>query len=87
MTRITVRRPLLETIDAYRFTVPSTLAAVQRVLAGGISPGFLTPSKAFGAEFAMEVSGTKIHWITTRNPSTRTLLLQFDLPPTAPPLL
>ncbi len=56
---------VLETIDAYRYTVLAALAAVQRVLAGGIAPGFLTPSKVFGPEFALEIPGTKIQWISS----------------------
>jgi short subunit dehydrogenase-like uncharacterized protein len=41
-----------ETIEGYAFTVLSALAAVERVLAGGIAHGSLTPSRAFGADFS-----------------------------------
>ncbi len=60
---------VLETIDAYRFTVFSALAAVERVAAGGVAPGFLTPSKAFGPEFALQVPETKLQWIASPAPA------------------
>jgi short subunit dehydrogenase-like uncharacterized protein len=41
----------LSCANGYSFTARSAVAAVQRVLAGGIAPGFQTPAKAFGAGF------------------------------------
>lgn len=51
----------LVTPEAYRLTVLSALAAVERVLAAPPSPGFLTPSKAFGADFVLSLS--EVRWI------------------------
>ena len=48
----------LETPEAYELTVRTALAAVRKVLAGGASPGFQTPSRAFGADFILEIEGT-----------------------------
>jgi short subunit dehydrogenase-like uncharacterized protein len=45
--------------DGYTFTAHAALNAVSRVLEGGIAIGFQTPSRAFGADFAMQVFGTK----------------------------
>ncbi len=39
------------------WTSQSALAAVQKVLAGNVSPGFQTPSLAFSAEFVLEGEG------------------------------
>jgi short subunit dehydrogenase-like uncharacterized protein len=47
----------LSTPEGYRFTVLSTLAAVERVLAGLPGGGFFTPSQAFGAEFVLSLPG------------------------------
>ena len=49
----------LETPDGYTLTVASALAAVERVVAGGVQTGFLTPSKAFGKDFVLELPGTR----------------------------
>jgi len=43
--------------ETYDFTVQAALAAVQRVLDGGATPGFQTPATAFGADFVFEVDG------------------------------
>ena len=45
--------------DGYTFTAHAALNAVSRVLDGGIATGFQTPSRAFGADFALQVTGTK----------------------------
>jgi len=47
----------LTTPEGYRLTAISGLAAVDRVLAGGIAPGFHTPSTAFGADFVASLEG------------------------------
>jgi short subunit dehydrogenase-like uncharacterized protein len=44
--------------DGYTFTAHAALNAVTRILAGGIATGFQTPSRAFGADFSMQVPGT-----------------------------
>ncbi|HEV8632301.1 MAG TPA: saccharopine dehydrogenase NADP-binding domain-containing protein [Thermoanaerobaculia bacterium] len=41
--------------QAYRWTVLTALAAVQRVAAGEVKPGFTTPAGAFGADFVLGV--------------------------------
>lgn len=47
--------------EGYSFTVESALAAVGRVLAGGVRVGAWTPSQAFGADFATTLPGTELH--------------------------
>jgi short subunit dehydrogenase-like uncharacterized protein len=41
--------------EGYTLTVHSSLAAVARVLEGKAPPGFQTPSRAFGADFVLEL--------------------------------
>jgi short subunit dehydrogenase-like uncharacterized protein len=45
--------------EGYAFTVLTSLAAVERVLEGGVAPGFQTPAKAFGPDFVLEIPGVK----------------------------
>ena len=45
--------------EAYTLTARTAVAAAQRVLAGGVAPGFLTPSMAFGPDFILEQPGTR----------------------------
>lgn len=48
----------METIEAYEFTKLATVRAVERVLE--TQPvGALAPAQAFGADFALEISGTR----------------------------
>jgi short subunit dehydrogenase-like uncharacterized protein len=51
----------LETLEAYELTSRTALAAVLRVLAGGVPAGFQTPGRAFGPDFILEVEGTTRH--------------------------
>jgi short subunit dehydrogenase-like uncharacterized protein len=51
----------METPEGYAFTVLSAVNAVERVLAGGVAAGSLTPSRAFGAGFVREVPGVKVN--------------------------
>ena len=44
--------------DGYTFTAHAALNAVTRILGGGIATGFQTPSRAFGADFSLQVPGT-----------------------------
>lgn len=44
--------------DGYLMTARTALAALGRVLAGGVTTGFQTPSRAFGPEFVLETEGT-----------------------------
>jgi short subunit dehydrogenase-like uncharacterized protein len=48
----------LETCEAYRFTALASLRAVELVLDGHYS-GAMTPAGAFGADFVLEMAGTK----------------------------
>jgi short subunit dehydrogenase-like uncharacterized protein len=50
----------LRTPEGYTLTVDSSLAAVDRVLKGGIPPGALTPSMAFGADFVLGLNGATV---------------------------
>jgi len=51
------RTGTLETPNGYRLTALSAVAAVKRVLAGGVAPGFQTPARAFGREFILAIPG------------------------------
>ena len=48
----------LETGETYRFTALAGVRAVERVL-DGIPSGALTPAKAFGVDFVLEIDGVK----------------------------
>jgi hypothetical protein len=39
------------------WTARTALAAIEKVLAGNVSPGFQTPSLAYGADFVLEGEG------------------------------
>lgn len=54
-----VRSRTLVLPEGYRFTVASALAAVERVLQGGLTPGYQTPSLAFGPEFVFSLPEVK----------------------------
>ena len=47
----------LRTPEGYTLTAQTSLAIVQRILAGDWKPGFQTPSKAYGADFILEFEG------------------------------
>lgn len=49
----------LRTPDGYTLTALTAVAAAERVLAGGARPGFQTPSRAFGADFVLEIAGVE----------------------------
>jgi short subunit dehydrogenase-like uncharacterized protein len=44
--------------EGYDLTVLTALAALARILGGGVAPGFQTPSRAFGPDFILEIPGT-----------------------------
>jgi short subunit dehydrogenase-like uncharacterized protein len=46
-----------ETPDGYALTVEAALAAVSRVRAGAVAPGYHTPATAFGPDFVLELPG------------------------------
>jgi short subunit dehydrogenase-like uncharacterized protein len=50
----------LETPEGYRLTAESSVASVERVLAGKVQPGAWTPSRAFGADFVTELPGVVV---------------------------
>lgn len=43
--------------EGYSLTIETALESVQRVLAGEVSPGFQTPSRAFGPDFILQFAG------------------------------
>lgn len=47
----------IETPEGYRFTAESSVASIEKVLAGTVQPGAWTPSKAFGADFVTTLPG------------------------------
>ncbi|HXZ14838.1 MAG TPA: saccharopine dehydrogenase NADP-binding domain-containing protein [Roseiarcus sp.] len=50
-------RARLKTPEGYSLTVLSALDAARRVAAGEVSPGFQTPSRAFGADYILSFDG------------------------------
>lgn len=48
--------------EGYWFTMLSSIRAVKKIMAGGISPGVYTPSLAFGAHFIEEFPEAKVRW-------------------------
>jgi short subunit dehydrogenase-like uncharacterized protein len=48
----------METCEGYRYTSLASLHAVERILDGNYT-GALTPASAFGADFALDIEGTK----------------------------
>ncbi len=57
----------LQTVEGYTLTARSGLLAANKVLAGGAKPGFQTPSMAFGADYVLELDGSR--WGPTAPPS------------------
>lgn len=55
-----MREAWLETTEAYRFTAEAGVRVVERVLDGGYR-GALTPARAFGADFVLDIPGTRRH--------------------------
>lgn len=45
----------LDVAEGYQFTALSAIAAVEKVLAGGVPTGVLTPAQAFGHDFVMTI--------------------------------
>jgi short subunit dehydrogenase-like uncharacterized protein len=50
-------RSLLTTPEGYTLTALTAVTSVQKVLGGVVLPGFQTPSRAFGADFILEIPG------------------------------
>jgi len=51
-------RARLTAPNGYTLTALAAVRAAERLLAGGVATGFMTPSKAFGADFVLEIPGT-----------------------------
>jgi len=56
----------LTTPDGYDLTVLTSLASIERILAGSVSGGFQTPSQAFGRDFILSIPGTEYRTIEQR---------------------
>jgi short subunit dehydrogenase-like uncharacterized protein len=52
-----IARARLRGPEGYTMTAHTAVAAAERVLAGGATPGFRTPSLAFGADFILGIEG------------------------------
>jgi short subunit dehydrogenase-like uncharacterized protein len=50
----------LRTREGYTLTAESGVRATQKVVEGRLAPGFHTPSMAFGADYVMELEGTRL---------------------------
>ncbi len=50
----------LTTTEGYRLTVDTSVESVKRVLEGGVGPGAITPSMAFGASYITEFEGCEM---------------------------
>lgn len=50
----------MRTPEGYTFTYLAALACLERLLEGGIAKGALTPSMAFGADFALTIPGVRV---------------------------
>ncbi|MFF2189391.1 saccharopine dehydrogenase family protein [Streptomyces sp. NPDC058155] len=55
-----VARSLIDTPTGYRFTQLSSVEIARRVLASSFTPGFQSPSSAYGPELALSVGDTQI---------------------------
>jgi short subunit dehydrogenase-like uncharacterized protein len=49
----------MTTPQSYALTALTAVAAVREVLGGRAVPGFQTPSRAFGADFILEIPGVR----------------------------
>jgi short subunit dehydrogenase-like uncharacterized protein len=49
---------ILDGPEAYSLTAMTAVRAVEKLATGTIATGFLTPSRAFGADFVLEIPGT-----------------------------
>ena len=50
----------MSTPEGYRLTATAAVSSVEQVLSGSVAPGAWTPSKAFGAEFALTLDGVSV---------------------------
>jgi short subunit dehydrogenase-like uncharacterized protein len=49
----------LETLDGYSFTAQATTTIALRTARGDFLPGFQTPARVYGADFVLELKGTR----------------------------
>jgi saccharopine dehydrogenase (NAD+, L-lysine-forming) len=54
----------MTTPNGYSLTADSVVRVIDRVLAGSVSAGAHTPSKAHGSEFVLDLDGVTLHGIT-----------------------
>ena len=54
----------MRTPEPYALTVMTAVSAVERLLAGNVTKGALTPSTAFGADFILSVAGVSVETVT-----------------------
>lgn len=55
-----VARSVIETVNGYTYTPLAAVEAARRVLSGERRPGFETPGRLFGVDFAQTIAGTTI---------------------------
>lgn len=55
-----VATAIIETINGYSYTPLVAVAAAKRVVAGEAKPGFETPARVFGSNFAETIPGSKV---------------------------
>jgi len=55
-----IHHAVIETVNGYSYTPLAAVEAARRVLNGTSLPGFQTPAKVFGADFALSIQGTRI---------------------------
>ena len=51
----------LETPEGYQLTAKTSVLIIKKILEENIQSGFLTPSKAFGEKFILEIPGTSLN--------------------------
>lgn len=56
-----IHRAVIETVNGYSYTPLAAVEAARQVLSGTRQPGFQTPAKVLGADFAMSIPGTRIY--------------------------
>jgi short subunit dehydrogenase-like uncharacterized protein len=50
----------LRTREGYTLTAESGVKAAQKVTDGALAPGVYTPSMAFGADYVLDLEGTRL---------------------------
>ncbi|MCF4997226.1 hypothetical protein GIW70_06550 [Pseudomonas syringae] len=60
-----VSRSIIETVNGYTYTPLAAIEAARHVLDGKRRPGYATPARVFGGDFAMSIPGTVIRDLKT----------------------